>query len=73
MWAGPKALKARADLEVNVVPAAVKADKDSADPVEAAEQSLAAGVVGLAAVQEAALAVGANSAAEAAGVFFASK
>jgi len=69
MWAGPTVLKARADLEANVVPAAVKADRDSADPVEAVEQSLAEGVAGLATARV----VGANSAAEAAGVFFASK
>jgi hypothetical protein len=73
MWAGPTALMAQAELEANVVPAAVEGDKDLADPVEAAEQSLEEGVAGLAAVQEAARAVEAHLAAEAADVFFASK
>ena len=73
MWAGPTVLMAQAELEANVVPAAVEGDKDSADPVEAAEQSLAEGVAGPAAVQEAARAVEAHLAAEAADVFFASK
>jgi len=67
MWAGPKVLIAQAALEANVVPAAVEGDKDSA------EQSLAEGVAGPAAVQEAARAVEAHLAAEAADVFFASK
>ena len=73
MWAGPTVLMAQAELEANVVPAAVEGDKDLADPVEAAEQSLAEEVVGPAAVQEAARAVEAHLAAEAADVFFASK
>jgi hypothetical protein len=73
MWAGPKVLMAQAEVEANVVPAAVEGDKDLADPVEAAEQSLAEGVAGPAAVQEAARAVEAHLAAEAADVFFASK
>ena len=46
MWAGPTVLMAQAELEANVVPAAVEGDKDLADPVEAAEQSLAEGVAG---------------------------
>ena len=54
MWAGPTVLMAQAVHEANVVPAAVEGDKDLADPVEAAEQSLAEGVAGPAAVQEAA-------------------
>jgi hypothetical protein len=73
MWAGPTVLMAQAELEANVVPAAVEGDKDLADPVEAAEQSLEEGVAGLAAVQEAARAAEAHLAAEAADVFFASK
>ena len=69
MWAGPTPLKAQADLEANVAPAVpVEADKDLADPVEAAEEFLAEGAVGLAAAQEAGLAVGAHLAAEGAGV-----
>ena len=73
MWAGPTHLMVQAELEANVVPAAVEGDKDLADPVEAAEQSLEEGVAGLAAVQEAARAAEAHLAAEAADVFFASK
>jgi hypothetical protein len=73
MWAGPTVLMVQAGLEANVVPAAVEGDKDLADPVEAVEQSLAEGVVGPAALQEAARAVEAHLAAEAADVFFASK
>ena len=74
MWAGPTVLKARADLEANVVLAVpVEADKDLADPVVEAEQSLAEEVVGLAAAQEAVRAVVAHSAAEGAAVFFASR
>jgi hypothetical protein len=73
MWAGPTAPKAQADLEANVAPAVpVEADKDLADPVEAA-QFLVEGAVGLAAAQEAGLAVGAHLAAGAAGVSCASK
>jgi hypothetical protein len=77
MWVGPTVLKAQADLEANVVLAVpVEADKDSVDPVEVAAQSLAERVVGplgLAEVQEAARAVEAPLAAEAADVFFGSK
>jgi hypothetical protein len=74
MWAGPTALKAPADLEANVAPEVpVEADKDLADPVEAAEEFLAEGAVGLAAVQEVAQAVRAHLAAEGADVFFASR
>jgi hypothetical protein len=73
MSAPPTVLKAQAELEANVVPAAVEADKDSADPAVVAEQSLAEEEVALAAAQEAARAVEAHLAAEAAVVFFASK
>ena len=73
MSAGPTVLKAQAELEASVVPAVVEADKDSADPAVVAAQSLAEEEVALAAVQEAARAVEAHLAAEAAAVFFASK
>jgi hypothetical protein len=70
MWAGPTALKAQADLEASVAPAVpVEADKDLADPVEAAEEFLAEGAVGLAAAR----AVRAHLAAEGAGVSCASR
>jgi hypothetical protein len=74
MWAAPKALRARADLEGNVVPAAsAEADKDLAARAEAAERSLVAAVVNPAAGREVARVAEALSAVEVADVFFASK
>jgi hypothetical protein len=74
MWAAPKVLRARADLEGNMVPAAsVEADKDLAARAEAAERSLVAAVVDPAAGQEVARVAEALSAVGVADVFFASK
>jgi hypothetical protein len=74
MWAAPKVLRARADLEGNVVPAvSVEADKDLAARAEAAERSLVAAVVDPAAGQEVARVAEALSAVGVADVFFASK
>lgn len=72
MWAGPKVQAILGDPR-NVAPVAVEADKDLADPVEVAAQSLEERVVGLVAAQEAARVAEAPLVAEGADVFFASK